>query len=110
MPDRPHLSSTQRSVSQRAWNLSNQKWQSSCRQGDIKSLKQQQESLASQIEAMLDDFMLAELLISTPGLRSKTVAVLLPDVKECSDFSNAVPLATHAAARYSDTAISATYP
>lgn len=54
-------------------------------------MKQQQESLASQIEAMLDDFMLAELLISTPGLRSKTVAVLLPDVKECSDFSNAVP-------------------
>ncbi|WP_312804137.1 IS110 family transposase [Corynebacterium variabile] len=62
---------------------------------NIKSLKAQRESIAGQVEEMLDEFPLAQVLMSMPGVGIKTAANILLAVGDCSDFP---PDAAHLAA------------
>jgi transposase len=63
---------------------------------NIKSLQQQRETIAGQVEGMLDEFPLAEVLISMPGIGIKTASNILLAVGDCSDFASASHLAAYA--------------
>lgn len=81
---------------------------------NIKSLKAQRESIAGQVEEMLDDFPLAEVLMSMPGVGIKTAANILLAVGDCSDFPDAAHLAAYAGiapvTRRSGTSIRGEFP
>lgn len=81
---------------------------------NIKALKAQRESIAGQVEEMLDDFPLAEVLMSMPGVGIKTAANILLAVGDCSDFPDAAHLAAYAGiapvTRRSGTSIRGEFP
>lgn len=63
---------------------------------NIRALQQQRETIAGQVEGMLDEFPLAEVLISMPGIGIKTASNILLAVGDCSDFASASHLAAYA--------------
>ena len=81
---------------------------------NIKSLKAQRESIAGQVEEMLDEFPLAQVLMSMPGVGIKTAANILLAVGDCSDFPDAAHLAAYAGiapvTRRSGTSIRGEFP
>ncbi|WP_130839319.1 IS110 family transposase [Corynebacterium neomassiliense] len=81
---------------------------------NIKSLKAQRESIAGQVEEMLDQFPLAQVLMSMPGVGIKTAANILLAVGDCSDFPDAAHLAAYAGiapvTRRSGTSIRGEFP
>ena len=81
---------------------------------NIKSLKAQRESIAGQVEEMLDDFPLSQVLMSMPGVGIKTAANILLAVGDCSDFPDASHLAAYAGiapvTRRSGTSIRGEFP
>lgn len=81
---------------------------------NIKALKAQRDSIAGQVEEMLDDFPLAEVLMSMPGVGIKTAANILLSVGDCSDFPDAAHLAAYAGiapvTRRSGTSIRGEFP
>jgi len=81
---------------------------------NITALKAQRESIASQVEEMLDEFPLAQVLMSMPGVGIKTAANILLAVGDCSDFPDAAHLAAYAGiapvTRRSGTSIRGEFP
>lgn len=81
---------------------------------NIKALQQQRETIAGQVEGMLDEFPLAEVLISMPGIGIKTASNILLAVGDCSDFASASHLAAYAGiapvTRRSGTSIKGEFP
>ena len=81
---------------------------------NIKALQQQRETIAEQVEGMLDEFPLAEVLISMPGIGIKTASNILLAVGDCSDFASASHLAAYAGiapvTRRSGTSIKGEFP
>ncbi|WP_141331841.1 transposase, partial [Corynebacterium variabile] len=72
------------------------------------------ESIAGQVEEMLDEFPLAQVLMSMPGVGIKTAANILLAVGDCSDFPDAAHLAAYAGiapvTRRSGTSIRGEFP
>lgn len=81
---------------------------------NITALKAQRESIAGQVEEMLDEFPLAQVLMSMPGVGIKTAANILLAVGDCSDFPDAAHLAAYAGiapvTRRSGTSIRGEFP
>lgn len=81
---------------------------------NITALKTQRESIAGQVEEMLDEFPLAQVLMSMPGVGIKTAANILLAVGDCSDFPDAAHLAAYAGiapvTRRSGTSIRGEFP
>lgn len=81
---------------------------------NIKALQKQRETIAEQVEGMLDEFPLAEVLISMPGVGIKTASNILLAVGDCSDFASASHLAAYAGiapvTRRSGTSIKGEFP
>ena len=81
---------------------------------DIKALQQQCETIAGQVEGMLDEFPLAGVLISMPGIGIETASNILLAVGDCSDFASASNLAAYAGiapvTRRSGTSIKGEFP
>lgn len=63
---------------------------------NIKALKEQRDTIAEQVEGMLDDFPLCEVLMSMPGVGIKTAAQILLAIGDGSDFDSAGHLAAYA--------------
>lgn len=63
---------------------------------NIKALKEQRDTIAKQVEGMLDDFPLCEVLMSMPGVGIKTAAQILLAIGDGSDFDSAGHLAAYA--------------
>ena len=62
----------------------------------IKALKAERAQLAAEVERLLDDFPLREVLISMPGVGTKTAATILLAVGDGSAFPSAAHLAAYA--------------
>lgn len=62
----------------------------------IKALKAERARLAAEVERLLDDFPLREVLISMPGVGTKTAATILLAVGDGSAFPSAAHLAAYA--------------
>lgn len=62
---------------------------------NIKALKAQRESIAAQVEGVLDDFPFAEFLMSMPGVGIKTAVNILLAVGDCSDSPAVARLAAY---------------
>ncbi|MHC9675390.1 IS110 family transposase, partial [Corynebacterium diphtheriae] len=63
---------------------------------NIKALKEQRDTIAEQVEGMLDDFPLCEVLMSMPGVGIKTATQILLAIGDGSDFDSAGHLAAYA--------------
>lgn len=81
---------------------------------NTKKLQRQRETIAEQVERMLDEFPLAEVLIAMPGIGIKTASNILLTVGGRSDFASASHLAAYAGiapvTRRSDTSIEGEFP
>ncbi|WP_171042495.1 IS110 family transposase [Sinomonas gamaensis] len=62
----------------------------------IKSLKAERAELASEVERLLDNFPLREVLISMPGVGTKTATTILLAIGDASAFPTAAHLAAYA--------------
>lgn len=80
----------------------------------IKELKQQRAIVAEEVEKLLDDFPLAEVLMSMPGVGIKTAATILLTIGDGSSFPTAGHLAAYAGiapvTRRSGTSIRGEFP
>lgn len=64
--------------------------------GQVKALKTQRAELAVEVERLLDDFPLRDVLISMPGVGTKTAATILLAIGDASAFPTAGHLAAYA--------------
>lgn len=64
--------------------------------GQIKALKTQRAELAVEVERLLDDFPLRDVLISMPGIGTKTATTILLAIGDASAFPTAGHLAAYA--------------
>lgn len=63
---------------------------------NIKALQAQRDTIAEQVEEMLESFPLAEVLMSMPGVGIKTASNILLSIGDCQDFADAAHLAAYA--------------
>lgn len=63
---------------------------------NIKAFKEQRNTIAEQVEAMLADFPLCEVLMSMPGVGIKSAAQILLAIGDGSDFDSAGHIAAYA--------------
>lgn len=81
---------------------------------NIQALQAQRDTIAQQVEEMLDAFPLADVLMSMPGIGIKTASNILLAVGDCSDFASASHLAAYAGVapitRRSGTSIRGEFP
>lgn len=82
--------------------------------GHVKELKEQRATVAREVEAMLEDFPLASVLMSMPGIGIKTAAQILLAIGDGSAFETAGHLAAYAGiapvTRRSGTSIRGEFP
>ena len=82
--------------------------------GQVKELKEQRATVAREVETMLDDFPLASVLMSMPGIGIKTAAQILLAIGDASAFASASHLAAYAGiapvTRRSGTSIRGEFP
>ena len=82
--------------------------------GQIKELKEQRATVAREVEAMLEDFPLASVLMSMPGIGIKTAAQILLNIGDGTAFESAGHLAAYAGiapvTRRSGTSIRGEFP
>jgi transposase len=82
--------------------------------GQIKELKHQRAIVAAEVEKLLDDFPLASVLMSMPGVGIKTAATILLTIGDGSSFKTAGHLAAYAGiapvTRRSGTSIRGEFP
>ncbi|EWS82112.1 IS110 family transposase [Brachybacterium phenoliresistens] len=82
--------------------------------GQVKELKEQRATVAREVEAMLEDFPLAGVLMSMPGIGIKTAAQILLAIGDASTFESAGHLAAYAGiapvTRRSGTSIRGEFP
>ena len=82
--------------------------------GQVKELKEQRATVAREVEAMLEDFSLAGVLMSMPGIGIKTAAQILLAIGDGSAFETAGHLAAYAGVapvtRRSGTSIRSEFP
>ncbi|MBX4303803.1 transposase, partial [Mycobacterium tuberculosis] len=64
--------------------------------GQVKELKAQRATVAHEVEAMLEDFPLASVLMSMPGIGIKTAAQILLAIGDGTGFETAGHLAAYA--------------
>lgn len=80
----------------------------------VKELKEQRATVAREVEAMLEDFPLASVLMSVPGIGIKTAAQILLAIGDGTGFETAGHLAAYAGiapvTRRSGTSIRGEYP
>ena len=81
---------------------------------NIKALQAQRDTIAEQVEEMLESFPLAEVLMSMPGVGIKTASNILLSIGDCQDFADAAHLAAYAGiapiTRRSGTSIRGEFP
>ncbi|WP_343908754.1 transposase, partial [Brachybacterium fresconis] len=82
--------------------------------GQVKELKEQRATVAREVEAMLEDFPLASVLMSMPGIGIKTAAQILLNIGDGSAFETPGHLAAYAGiapvTRRSGTSIRGEFP
>ncbi|MGO1561958.1 Mobile element protein [Actinomycetales bacterium JB111] len=82
--------------------------------GQVKELKHQRATVAGEVEAMLEDFPLASVLMSMPGIGIKTAASILLAIGDGTAFATAGHLAAYAGiapvTRRSGTSIRGEFP
>jgi len=82
--------------------------------GQVKELKEQRATVARDVEAMLEDFRLASVLMSMPGIGIKTAAQILLNIGDGSTFETPGHLAAYAGiapvTRRSGTSIRGEFP
>jgi transposase len=82
--------------------------------GQVKELKEQRATVAREVEAMLEDFPLASVLMSMPGIGIKTAAQILLAIGDGSAFETPGHLAAYAGiapvTRRSGTSIRGEFP
>ena len=82
--------------------------------GQVKELKAQRATVAQEVEAMLEDFPLASVLMSMPGIGIKTAAQILLAIGDGTAFETAGHLAAYAGiapvTRRSGTSIRGEFP
>lgn len=64
--------------------------------GQVKELKEQRATVAREAEGMLEDFPLASVLMSMPGIGIKTTAQILLNIGDGTAFESASHLAAYA--------------
>lgn len=63
---------------------------------NIKALQAQRDTIAGQVEEMLESFPLAQVLMSMPGVGIKTASNIVLSIGDCQDFADAAHLAAYA--------------
>ena len=81
---------------------------------NIKALQAQRDTIAGQVEEMLESFPLAQVLMSMPGVGIKTASNILLSIGDCQDFADAAHLAAYAGiaptTRQSGTSVRGEFP
>lgn len=81
---------------------------------NIKALQAQRDTIAGQVEEMLESFPLAQVLMSVPGVGIKTASNILLSIGDCQDFADAAHLAAYAGiaptTRQSGTSVRGEFP
>lgn len=81
---------------------------------NIKALLAQRDTIAGQVEEMLESFSLAQVLMSMPGVGIETASSILLSIGDCQDFADAAHLAAYAGiaptTRQSGTSVRGEFP
>ena len=81
---------------------------------NIKALQAQRDTIAGQVEEMLESFPLAQVLMSMPGVGITTASNILLSIGDCQDFADAAHLAAYAGiaptTRQSGTSVRGEFP
>ena len=81
---------------------------------NIKALQAQRDTIAGQVEEMLESFPLAQVLMSMPGVGIKTASNIVLPIGDCQDFADAAHLAAYAGitptTRQSGTSVRGEFP